>query len=192
MPNELSLPQQTAQDLENKITTGLLSGDLPSISKLAESLGISPVSTRLALHILEDKGLIEIKQGKGTKVVGTTPTDPISIESPFSSQDIAAMSFRAESLKKDQLYAIGLHLFTQRRIAEVAYEENPDQNTLQRFMATAGRETVFAQLLMEPKVGEGLSGAGIRRMFASEIRDLENAPTIGDALVAIGSESKKF
>jgi len=187
-----SVPERAATEIEHRIIKGELTGKLPSMTELARTLNISPVSARAALHLLEEKGLVEIRHGRGTRV-SYPKVDEGLLQNPFDSKTLASLTVEAEALSKHQLFAIGLHLFTQRRVAEVAFEEHPNNTTLQRFLTTAGREAILASLLENPeKAGEGATAAGIRRMFSGEIRDFEEAPTIGDALASIGSEPRRF
>lgn len=69
MSDEL-LFKQLSEDLENKIREGIfVEGDkLPSERKLAESYHISRNVVRQSLTVLREKGLIEIKPGKGAFV----------------------------------------------------------------------------------------------------------------------------
>lgn len=185
------ISEKAAKALEEQITSGVLSGRLPSIVNIAKSFGISPVSASQAIHLLKEKGLVEIRQGLPTKVAGSSMEITSFTELPFTPEDLAALTLKQEALSIEQLTAIGLHLFTQRRVAEVAYEDEPNPENLRTYLTTSGREMVFARLISQHGAGEGLSAAGIRRIFVPEIRAFEQAPTIGDALIAAG-EPKKF
>lgn len=68
----VSVPSRIAAELEMLIMEGKLAiGEkLPSERELAEKLGVSRPSLRDALHILELRGLVVRRQGRGTFVTG--------------------------------------------------------------------------------------------------------------------------
>jgi GntR family transcriptional repressor for pyruvate dehydrogenase complex len=67
----LSLPDRLSIDIERLIADGTLaSGErLPTERALAESLGVSRVSVRQALHELENRHMIDRRPGRGTIVL---------------------------------------------------------------------------------------------------------------------------
>lgn len=69
--------EQVIQDITASIRAGTLRpGDrLPSIAALCEQYQASAQPVRYALRILEERGLIEIHQGKGS-FVANRPTGP--------------------------------------------------------------------------------------------------------------------
>jgi DNA-binding FadR family transcriptional regulator len=68
----VSVPNRIAAELEKLIIEGKLAiGEkLPAERDLAENLGVSRASLRDALHILELRGLLTRRQGRGTIVTG--------------------------------------------------------------------------------------------------------------------------
>jgi DNA-binding GntR family transcriptional regulator len=62
--------QQIAETLAERITSGVYptGGRLPSGAKLCEEFGVSPMTMRRALTILQDQGLISGMRGRGTFV----------------------------------------------------------------------------------------------------------------------------
>jgi len=67
----LSLPDRLSIEIERLIVDGTLpAGEkLPTERNLAESLGVSRVSVRQALHELENRGMIDRRPGRGTTVL---------------------------------------------------------------------------------------------------------------------------
>ena len=72
--------KRVANALISQIKSGEYTVDsyLPTERELCESFSVSRHTTREALRVLEDKGLITRRQGSGSKVVATTP--PIRYE----------------------------------------------------------------------------------------------------------------
>lgn len=70
----LSLPDRLSIEIEKLIMDGELAvGDkLPAERVLAESLGVSRVSIRQALHELQMRGMIDRRPGRGTIVLSST------------------------------------------------------------------------------------------------------------------------
>ncbi len=69
--NVLPLKQLVVNELEGKILTGQIpcGSKLPSEAELAKTLGVGRRTIREALHILQARGLVEIRQGKGAFVI---------------------------------------------------------------------------------------------------------------------------
>ncbi|MCX7787861.1 MAG: GntR family transcriptional regulator [Spirochaetes bacterium] len=69
--NVLPLKQLVVNELEGKILSGKIpSGSkLPSEAELSKTLGVGRRTIREALHILQARGLVEIRQGKGAFVI---------------------------------------------------------------------------------------------------------------------------
>lgn len=67
-----SLYQQIATRLREEAVNGLYdpSGKLPSEAQLCERFGVSRITVRQALDMLEEEGTVQRKQGKGTYVSG--------------------------------------------------------------------------------------------------------------------------
>lgn len=80
MLKQMSLIDQIVAEIEEKISTGQFkSGDmLASQDELARTMGVSRASLREAFNRLQLRGLIEIKQGRGTFVRQLTPGDFMS------------------------------------------------------------------------------------------------------------------
>ena len=70
--NVTSMYEQIATQLREEALAGAFepSGKLPSESELTTRFGVSRVTVRLALGRLEESGVVERKQGKGTYVAG--------------------------------------------------------------------------------------------------------------------------
>ncbi|GLY23826.1 winged helix-turn-helix domain-containing protein [Micromonospora echinospora] len=74
MPRQ-PLYEQVIADVIASIKSGALQpGDkLPSISELCEQYKASPTPIRLALRLLDERGWIEVHQGKGSFVAAEPP-----------------------------------------------------------------------------------------------------------------------
>jgi len=68
-----SLPEQISETLGQRILSGLLQqgARLPSVRNLAISLRVSQVTVSKAYAVLEKRGLINCRQGKGCFVADT-------------------------------------------------------------------------------------------------------------------------
>jgi GntR family transcriptional repressor for pyruvate dehydrogenase complex len=87
----LSLPDRLSIEIEKLIMSGELEvgAKLPPERSLADSLGVSRVSIRQALHELETRGLIDRRPGRGTIVLSATDAankSGASIASAFTSE----------------------------------------------------------------------------------------------------------
>jgi DNA-binding GntR family transcriptional regulator len=60
--------QQVARIIREKIASGDYGPKLPSYHKLAEELGVAPMTVQAALSILKDEGLVYGIPGRGTFV----------------------------------------------------------------------------------------------------------------------------
>ncbi len=69
------LYQQIVEQIEKRVVAGDLKlGDqLPSERELGEQFGVSRTAVREAIKILREKGLIEVRPGRGTFVTNGTP-----------------------------------------------------------------------------------------------------------------------
>ncbi len=69
------LYQQIVEQIEKRVVAGELKvGDqLPSERELGEQFGVSRTAVREAVKILREKGLIEVRAGRGTFVTNGTP-----------------------------------------------------------------------------------------------------------------------
>lgn len=69
-PRAASLSQRVTSELMKRVLGGTFkSGDLlPPESRLAEELGVSRTLVREAVKVLVEKGLLEVRQGRGTTV----------------------------------------------------------------------------------------------------------------------------
>lgn len=84
MANHQPLYQQLAELLEKKILSKeyVIGTYMPSERELCDKYGVSRMTIRTAIHILEEKGLVSKIQGKGTIVRPTVVETPIdSIQS---------------------------------------------------------------------------------------------------------------
>lgn len=88
-------------DLAEQLSERIRSGELPSGSRLpaerefAESHGVSRVTLRQALALLEREGLIERRRGSGT-YVSRRVSQPLSVLTSFS-EDLAARGMTGQS-----------------------------------------------------------------------------------------------
>ncbi len=98
------LYQEIAEQILNMIREGQLKpGDLlPSERELAQRMHVSRVSVRDAIRVLEARGIVEVRQGEGTRV--RTP-DAATLVAPLS----ALLEVRRELVR---------HLFDLRRMIE--------------------------------------------------------------------------
>lgn len=58
----LSVIEQSAAHIRNSINSGVWAGKLPGVVRLAEELGVSKLTMRAAIRILEDEGLVELSE----------------------------------------------------------------------------------------------------------------------------------
>ncbi|MGJ8656429.1 MAG: substrate-binding domain-containing protein [Akkermansiaceae bacterium] len=58
----LSVIEQSAEYLRNSLTQGTWTGKLPGVVRLAEELGVSKLTMRAALRLLEDEGLVRLAE----------------------------------------------------------------------------------------------------------------------------------
>ncbi len=67
--------RRVLDDLAARIDNGAYppTTQLPSLPKLCEQYGVSTSTLQKALIVLEDRGMIESRQGKGFFVVGPNP-----------------------------------------------------------------------------------------------------------------------
>ncbi len=74
MPNEPAW-RRVLEDLAARIESGEYppTSRLASLPKLCEQYGVSTSTLQKALIVLEDRGMIESRQGKGFFVVGPNP-----------------------------------------------------------------------------------------------------------------------
>lgn len=68
MPERQPLHMKVGDLMRADITTGAYVGALPSMDELGRRFGISRVTMRNALKLLEEEGLVRIRQGSGTFV----------------------------------------------------------------------------------------------------------------------------
>jgi DNA-binding GntR family transcriptional regulator len=61
----VELYQQLATILRNKITSGELTGRVPSIKSLNQEYGVSTRTAERSLNVLRDEGLLVMLRGKG-------------------------------------------------------------------------------------------------------------------------------
>jgi len=64
--------RQIADDLREKINSGELRGQLPTVAQLAERYGVVEMTVSRALRILKDDGLIVTVRGLGIFVAEAT------------------------------------------------------------------------------------------------------------------------
>jgi DNA-binding GntR family transcriptional regulator len=60
--------KRAGDSMRTDIRSGVLVGRLPSMDILARTYGVSRVTMRKAMLYLQDEGLLNIKQGRGTSV----------------------------------------------------------------------------------------------------------------------------
>ena len=59
---------QAAAEIRRRIAAGTLGPRLPSRMKLADELGVAPMTLQRAIDMLKDEGLIVTEPGRGTFV----------------------------------------------------------------------------------------------------------------------------
>lgn len=96
-----------ADDLQNKITTGVYApGDqLPSLLELCQMYGVSKITARNALAVLDEQGVIAIRHGLRSLVL-PPPTNQHQNDLIVSRQQLGAMSHRQEQIV-DQIQTLG-------------------------------------------------------------------------------------
>lgn len=58
--------QMIAEDIQERIRTGEYSGMLPPLPRLAEMYGVTIPTVRAGTRLLEERGIVEARQGIGT------------------------------------------------------------------------------------------------------------------------------
>ena len=61
--------------LRDRITSGELTGMLPSAKSLAQEYGLAVNTVRKALALLREEGLIQTDRGWGSYTIGSEPPD---------------------------------------------------------------------------------------------------------------------
>ena len=67
--------RQLAGILRDRITSGELTGMLPSARSLGQEYGLAVNTVRKALALLREEGLIQTDRGWGSYTIGSEPTD---------------------------------------------------------------------------------------------------------------------
>ncbi|MBK1832250.1 substrate-binding domain-containing protein [Verrucomicrobiaceae bacterium R5-34] len=106
-----SIIEQSADLLRDSLEKGTLSGRLPGVVKLAEEAGVSKLTMRAALRILEDEGLVELSENgysrysvnrkapqKKTIRIGILMPEPLSEQIAQFQQLIIEVQHHLESL----------------------------------------------------------------------------------------------
>lgn len=71
-----SIIEQSADLLRESLRKGILSGRLPGVVKLAEEAGVSKLTMRAALRLLEDEGLVQLSENGYSRVAVSTKASP--------------------------------------------------------------------------------------------------------------------
>lgn len=118
IPHPMTLADQVAADLMDKIASGHLSpGErLPGERQIADTLNVSRVSVRAALQQLKARGMLQSVQGGGTRVVSSAEQliDPL----------LLLVRSRDENLRDLAEIRVALEGWAARRAAE---RRTPDQ-----------------------------------------------------------------
>ena len=134
---------------------------LPGLRELAEASGLNVNTVRAVYQRLEQRGLIESRQGKGTFVADEPP-------GPSAVGAIAAEAAREAA-------AIGV---SPRDVAAALYVappgEPPEQRAARR-RAAAGRGTGDEEIAARQEKGRSTQGAARRRTLRAQIATLERA-----------------
>lgn len=187
-----SLRDQIADRIRERITKGDFTGRLPSMEVLVRDVGVSRVTIRHALKILEKDGLLYIRQGLGTFVASsseprTRPERTKDIElygsGPVSSNLEALEPTPLENL----LHGLRLYIGSKQRKAEIALGQQPSQENQARLLELAGQVEILDILGVavgrNPK--NSLLVAGIASLFEREINTIRQYPTLDDAITEI-------
>jgi GntR family transcriptional regulator, transcriptional repressor for pyruvate dehydrogenase complex len=110
-----------AQQLEGKIFTHLKPGDtLPSERELVQMLGVSRSSVREAVHSLELKGLLDVRQGVGAVVRDPADESPIG---PVTSALLGKQNHIRELLEVRRLIEPAVARIAARHVTSEQIEE---------------------------------------------------------------------
>ena len=71
MPRRLSLSAQAASSIRKAVSDGTWEGFLPSERRLCEVFQVSRPTIRTALHLLAKEGLLDIRQGRRNRLLGS-------------------------------------------------------------------------------------------------------------------------
>ncbi|MHC4872813.1 MAG: FadR/GntR family transcriptional regulator [Planctomycetota bacterium] len=142
--NTVSQPtkvDQAVSALEEHIVSGIITTGsfLPSESELAKQLGVSKFCMREALRVLHVRGLIEISQGKRTRVINTSAksaVEMISLVMRRSEMNLAdlvevRMTLECDIARHAALRATDKHIERMQESID-RIEENRDDHTLCR------------------------------------------------------------
>lgn len=103
MIKNTSLADQVFEQLEKGIILGdYKQGDIVTEKELAESLGVSRTPVREALNRLEHDNMVE-ETGKGTKIIGISEKDILTIYKLREQLDGLCASEAAENITDDEL-----------------------------------------------------------------------------------------
>ena len=110
------------EQIESRIVAGDLNvGDqLPSERELSEQFGVSRTAVREAVKILGEKGLIEIRPGRGTFVINETPLavrQSLDLLMKFSPADGAANLMEVREILEPEIAARAAKRITEEYIA---------------------------------------------------------------------------
>jgi len=108
----LSVYRQLAEQIRYYVASGTLMAEdkLPSVRGLAKELRINPATVVKAYNILQNEGLVELRQGRGafvtaTKVADTPATEDRHNEVELKAKGIAVLAHRL-GLSESQLQKI--------------------------------------------------------------------------------------
>lgn len=101
--------QEIADELRRRVAAAPAGSVLPSEADMSVEFGVSRVTIRRALELLRDEGLIAARQGFGWFVA----TEPVR-------QTL-------ESLATIESHVEGVGKFSERKVAEFAFESSPDR-----------------------------------------------------------------
>ncbi len=187
--------QRVAGQLRAKITAGEYeNGALPTMQKMAEEHEVSRMTLINAVKLLKSEGVLVTFQGLGTF---TTDSPQIGVW-PHNKRESSSVRSSGASTQEPQepvevmspfdvYFGLRLYVWTQQRMREIDYSEDPTVDNKARLIRAAGRTALL------DKCAEGLGNdsdnpltvAAAFDVFRYEIQTIRQFPTLGDALVAI-------
>ena len=119
------LYQQIVDQIEGRIVAGELKvGDqLPSERELAEQFTVSRIAVREAVKALQEKGLVEIRPGRGTFIVNGMPDKvraSLSLLMMFGSAEGSANLVEVREILEPEIAALAATRITQEQISAMS------------------------------------------------------------------------
>lgn len=172
--------QQVAESLRQQVASLPAGARLPKMEELAAQYGVARLTVRSAILSLVREDLLTTIQGNGT-FVG-------KVETPQAKprQRVFVKEAEPEIKDEDVVHHLGLYFYSQNRIAEDAFQKNPDEENRRRMELAHTKSATYniliqaTQGLIAPEIPPLPNTAGLlvpilRQTFAEELKEIEEA-----------------